>query len=58
MELRETLRTEFKVGKTLNERLTDAIANEQYEEAAKLRDEMRRRGTIPRREALSEDDPH
>ena len=58
MELRETLRTEFKVGKTLNERLTDAIANEQYEEAAKLRDELRRRGTISRSEALSDDDPH
>jgi hypothetical protein len=44
MELRETLRTEFKVGKTLNERLNDAIANEHYEEAAKLRDELRQRG--------------
>ncbi len=43
MELRETLRTEFKVGKTLNERLNDAIANERYEEAAELRDELRRR---------------
>jgi hypothetical protein len=43
LELRETLRTEFKVGKTLDERLNDAIANEQYEEAAKLRDELRQR---------------
>jgi hypothetical protein len=43
MELRETLRTEFKVGQTLNERLNDAIANERYEEAARLRDELRQR---------------
>jgi hypothetical protein len=43
MELRETLRKEFKVGKTINERLNDAIANENYEEAALLRDELRRR---------------
>jgi len=43
MELRETLRNEFNVGKTLTERLNEAINTEDYEEAAKLRDELRRR---------------
>lgn len=39
-EMRETLRTQFEVGRTLEERLNDAIAAEQYELAAKLRDEI------------------
>ncbi len=39
-ELRETLRERFEVGRTLQEQLTDAIAAEQYEVAARLRDAM------------------
>ena len=42
-ELREALRKEYAVGRTLNERLRDAVAAEQYELAAKLRDELMRR---------------
>ncbi len=42
-ELRESLRDEHQVGQTLQERLADAVASEQYEVAAKLRDELRRR---------------
>jgi hypothetical protein len=37
-EFRETLRDKFDVGKTLDEQLADAIAAEDYEKAAKLRD--------------------
>lgn len=40
IELREELRDKYQVGKTLTEKLTDAIAQEQYELAAKLRDEL------------------
>lgn len=40
-EFRETLREKFDVGKTLNEQLADAIALEQYEKAAKIRDRIR-----------------
>ena len=40
MELRETLRKEYEVGQTLHEQLADAVATEQYELAAKLRDEI------------------
>jgi len=42
-ELRETLRKEYDVGRTLHERLADAVAAEQYELAAKLRDELTNR---------------
>ncbi len=42
-ELRETIREDFHVGKTLAEQLSEAIASEQYELAARLRDELRRR---------------
>jgi hypothetical protein len=42
-ELRETLRDEHSVGRTLQERLADAVAAEQYELAAKLRDEIMER---------------
>jgi len=42
-ELRESLREEFEVGRTLSERLADAIAAEEYELAARLRDELARR---------------
>lgn len=37
-EFRETLREKFDVGKTLNEQLAEAIAQEEYEKAAKIRD--------------------
>ena len=37
-EFRETLREKFDVGKTLNEQLAEAIAAEEYEKAARLRD--------------------
>jgi hypothetical protein len=42
-ELRETLRDEHSVGRTLQERLADAVAAEQYELAARLRDEIMER---------------
>lgn len=42
-ELREYLREHYHVGRTLSERLADAIATEQYELAARLRDEMAKR---------------
>lgn len=42
-ELRETLRKEYEVGRTLHEQLADAVASEQYELAAKLRDELAKR---------------
>lgn len=44
-ELRETLRKEYEVGRTLHEQLADAVASEQYELAAKIRDELARRRT-------------
>lgn len=43
IELRETLREQFEVGQTLNEQLDEAVANEHYEQAAKLRDRIHRR---------------
>ncbi len=45
MELRESLRSDFSIEKTLNEQLADAVASEQYELAARLRDQMSQRGT-------------
>ncbi|HZZ74048.1 MAG TPA: UvrB/UvrC motif-containing protein [Pirellulales bacterium] len=39
-QLKEALREHYSVGRTLNEQLADAIATEQYELAAKLRDEL------------------
>ena len=42
-ELRESLRREYSVGRTLQEQLDEAIRLEQYEVAAKLRDELARR---------------
>jgi hypothetical protein len=44
-ELRETLRKEYEVGRTLLEQLADAVASEQYELAAKIRDELAKRQT-------------
>jgi len=43
IEMREGLRKQFDVGSTLEEQLRDAVANEKYELAAKLRDELARR---------------
>lgn len=42
-EMREALREKFDVGLTLNEQLDQAVAAEEYEKAARLRDEIRRR---------------
>jgi len=44
VELKESLRQEYSVGRTLAEQLSDAIAAEEYERAARLRDEIARRG--------------
>ncbi len=44
--LRESLRHEYEVGSTLLERLEAAVAEEQYELAAQLRDELARRETF------------
>ena len=46
VELKESLREEYKVGQTLAEQLADAVAAEQYERAARLRDEIARRGAV------------
>jgi hypothetical protein len=42
-ELKEALRKEYRLGKTLAEQLADAVAAEEYERAARLRDEIARR---------------
>ncbi|QDV13025.1 UvrB/uvrC motif protein [Rosistilla oblonga] len=42
-ELRESLRREYSVGRTLQERLQEAVESEQYELAARLRDELAKR---------------
>ena len=43
VELRESLRREYDVGRTLQEQLDEAVQKEQYEKAAELRDELNRR---------------
>ncbi len=43
LELQKSLREHYKVERTLDERLADAVATEQYELAAQLRDEIARR---------------
>jgi UvrB/UvrC motif-containing protein len=43
-QLRESLRDHYHIGRTLNEQLADAVAKEQYELAARLRDEISKRG--------------
>jgi len=48
VELRESLRQHFRVGRTLQEQLADAIAGEKYELAAEIRDELNRRNSTPR----------
>ena len=42
-QLRESLRDHYHVGRTLNEQLAEAVAKEEYELAARLRDEINRR---------------
>ena len=42
-QLRESLREEYAIGKTLQERLREAVDKEQYELAARLRDELAKR---------------
>lgn len=42
-DLKDWIREHFGIDRTLPERLADAVANEQYELAAKLRDEIARR---------------
>jgi hypothetical protein len=45
--MKESLRQEYRVGKTLAEQLADAIAAEEFESAARLRDEIaKRRGGL------------
>ena len=41
--MKESLRQEYHVGKTLDEQLAEAVANEEFERAARLRDEISRR---------------
>jgi hypothetical protein len=42
--MKESLREEYRVGKTLAEQLADAVASEEYERAARLRDEIAKQG--------------
>ncbi len=45
--MKESLRQEYRVGKTLAEQLADAVASEEYERAARFRDEIaKRRGGV------------
>ena len=46
-ELKESLRKEYQVGQTLAEQLAEAVAAEEYERAARLRDEIAKRH-VPR----------
>jgi hypothetical protein len=43
-QMRDSFREQFKIGRTLQEQLADAVAAEQYELAARIRDEIARRG--------------
>ena len=43
VELREDVRQRHEVGRTLHEQLADAVAAEQYEQAARIRDELAKR---------------
>jgi len=43
LELQDSLRQHYRVGQTLNEQLAEAVADEKYELAAQLRDEIARR---------------
>jgi hypothetical protein len=48
-ELKESLREHYGIGQTLEEQLADAVATEQYELAARLRDQIARRQPPGRR---------
>jgi len=48
VQLRESLRSHYHVGRTLEERLEEAVAKEEYELAAQLRDELAQRRTRSR----------
>jgi protein-arginine kinase activator protein McsA len=43
VEMRESMRVEYEVGQTLQEKLADAVAREEYELAAQLRDQLSQR---------------
>jgi hypothetical protein len=43
VQLKEWIRQEYQVGRTLQEQLADAVAAEEYERAAQLRDQIARR---------------
>jgi hypothetical protein len=45
-ELKESLRKEYELGPTLAEQLADAVASEEYERAARLRDEIAKRKPV------------
>lgn len=45
--MKESLREEYQLGKTLAEQLAEAVASEEYERAARLRDQIARRGAQP-----------
>ena len=45
--MKESLREEYRVGKTLAEQLSDAVAAEEYERAARLRDQIANRRHPP-----------
>ncbi len=47
MQLRESVRDHFHLGRTLEEQLREAVESEQYERAAKLRDEISQRKRKP-----------
>lgn len=49
LELKEGIRKHYHVGRTLAEQLAEAVAAEQYELAARIRDEMARRRHSPKR---------
>ena len=47
VELKESLRKEYQLGPTLAEQLSEAVAAEEYERAARLRDEIARQQRKP-----------
>ncbi len=47
VELKESLRKEYQLGPTLTEQLSEAVAAEEYERAARLRDEIARQQRKP-----------
>jgi hypothetical protein len=47
VQLKEWLRDEYRVGRTLEEQLADAVAAEEYERAAQIRDLIARRTSQP-----------